>query len=260
MDILDQYVLGIPSRQNVLDLFDGEWSSMMPADSGLITRPGTAALFEDGRILWAEQQLGGFDGRKILELGPLECGHTFMLHERGALSIECIEANSRAFLKCLCIKELFGLHRANILLGDFVSHLKFNSDKYDITIASGVLYHMQDPIPVLDLILQSSDKVMIWTHYYEPSAIKASEAVSAKFGHLERASFKGFNYQFARYSYEKALQWTGFCGGSEPQSAWLTRNSIVDFLRHSGFTSMQIAFEDLAHPNGPCFAICAMRV
>ena len=94
MNILDQYVTRAPTQQNILDLFDGEWSSMMPTTSGLTTRPGTAALFEDGRIAWAEQQFGGFNARRILELGPLECGHTYMLHERGAESIVSIEANT----------------------------------------------------------------------------------------------------------------------------------------------------------------------
>jgi hypothetical protein len=47
MNILDQYVNKEPSKQNVLDIFSGEWSSVMPIESGLFTKPGTALLFDD---------------------------------------------------------------------------------------------------------------------------------------------------------------------------------------------------------------------
>lgn len=259
MNILDQYVMRDPSDQNILDLFDGEWSSRMPAASELTTKPGTAALFEDGRITWAEQHLGSFSGSEVLELGPLECGHTYMLHERGAKSIISIEANSRAFLKCLCVKELFGLDRAHLRLGDFVAFLRGNEKKFDATIASGVLYHMQQPMEVLDLMSRSSDRLFIWTHYFDAGVIAANEAVAKKFGQPQHASYNGFQYEFARQSYEKALDWAGFCGGPETQSAWLTRDSILGFLQHCGFSSLETAFEHPNHPNGPSFAICAKR-
>src|SRR5581483_9340588 len=54
MDILAHYVMKAPADQNVMDLFDGEWSSKLPEDLGLVTRPGFAKLFEDARVIWAE--------------------------------------------------------------------------------------------------------------------------------------------------------------------------------------------------------------
>src|SRR5581483_4968020 len=66
-----------PSDQNALNLFAGEWSSSPPA-----SRPGLKAgetpLFDDPRITWARDRFvelgleGGFAGRDVLELGPLE--------------------------------------------------------------------------------------------------------------------------------------------------------------------------------------------
>ena len=178
MDILDQYVMKPPSAQNVVDLFDGEWSSKLPETFGLATRPGFAHLFEDGRVAWAEQQLGSFADNSVLELGPLECGHTYMLHQRGARSITAIEANSRAFLKCLCVKQLLGLDRANLLLGDFVAFLRENTARFDVLFASGVLYHMQQPMEVLDLMTRASDRLFIWTHYYDQQQIAANAKVN----------------------------------------------------------------------------------
>ena len=70
MEILDTYVLLEPTNQNVLDIFKGEWSSPLPEHFGLVTQPGTAGLFEDGRVVWAEQTLGNFSNWEILEIVP----------------------------------------------------------------------------------------------------------------------------------------------------------------------------------------------
>ena len=68
--ILDQYVQGAPDDQKALDIFAGEWSSAMPPEyAGLAA--GAAALFEDPRLQWGIEQLGGVDGASVLELGPL---------------------------------------------------------------------------------------------------------------------------------------------------------------------------------------------
>lgn len=120
--ILDEYVMSEPSDQNALDIFQGEWSSKLPSQAGEL-RAGQISLFEDGRILWAEKKVGGFEGCKIIELGPLEAGHTYMLEKRAANSILAIEANTRAYLKCLIVKEILNLERSRFLPGDFVKYL-----------------------------------------------------------------------------------------------------------------------------------------
>jgi hypothetical protein len=259
MDILDQYVVKFPTEQNVVDLFDGEWSSRMPKNSGLTSKPGTAALFEDDRVIWAEQVLGGFSDQDVLELGPLECAHSYMLHQRGAKTITSIEANSRAFLKCVCVKQLFKLDRVDVKLGDFVAYLRANKKKFDLTIASGVLYHMQEPIELLHLIGGSANRVFIWTHYYDEKIIASNRSLAPKFKARESASYNGFNYEFSRQFYKQALGWAGFCGGPEEQSVWLTRESILECLKHLGFSRIEVAFESKDHPNGPSFAICGSR-
>jgi len=259
MNVLDQYVMHRPTDQGVIDLFDGEWSSRFPETSGLQGRPGTAALFSDRRIEWAESVLGSFRDQDVLELGPLEGGHTYMLHQGGAKTITAIEANSRAFLKCLCVREVFGLVRAHFKLGDFVSFLEGSDRKFDLTLASGVLYHMPDPMKALELMCASSDKLFIWTHYFDPAAIATNKDIAHKFGAKQAASHNGFNYEYSVYAYKAALEWSGFCGGSEPQSRWLTKESFIEFLKAAGFTEISTEFDQSTHANGPAFAICARR-
>ncbi len=75
-----------------------------------------------------------------------------MLQKAGARSVVAVEANTRAFLKCLCTKELFGLDRVEFLLGDLVAYLNEERSKFDAVIASGVLYHMTDPVDLLKIL------------------------------------------------------------------------------------------------------------
>lgn len=259
MNILDTYVLTEPSIQNVLDIFKGEWSSKLPDNFGLVTQPGTAGLFEDIRIAWAEQIFGNLSDWKILELGPLEGGHSYMLQHRNANKVISIEANTRAFLKCLCIKEIFNLDRVEYKLGDFMSFLEKDNSRYDLVVASGVLYHMEDPIKLLKLISRVSDRLFIWTHYYDQKIISSREELSHKFSPVSSFEYDGVIYESSTQSYKDALAWSGFCGGPKPVSRWLTRESIIKALEQFGFADIQINFDHLDHPNGPAFAICAKK-
>ncbi|WP_374349565.1 class I SAM-dependent methyltransferase [Chitinimonas sp.] len=259
MNILDAYVLKPPAAQNIIDLFDGEWSTAMPPASGLQSRPGTATLFQAPQVQMAAELFGGFAGKTVLELGPLEGAHSYMLQQGGAASVTAIEANSRAFLKCLCIKEVFKLDRVQYLLGDFVSYLRDTSQRFDIALASGVLYHMQDPLELLSLLAKASDNIVLWTHYYDAEVLNANPRLRKKYSPLQDGERNGFSYQWVVQSYEESLNWSGFCGGSAETSVWLTRQSIVDYLAVLGFIDVRVAYDAPHHQNGPSFAVFASR-
>ena len=56
--------------------------------------------------------------------------------------------------------------------GDFVSYLESTAELFDFITASGVLYHLKNPIKALELILSKSHSVLIWTHNYDKELIK----------------------------------------------------------------------------------------
>ncbi|MEE9412819.1 MAG: class I SAM-dependent methyltransferase [Methylococcales bacterium] len=259
MDILDQYVKKTPDKQAILDVFADEWSSAMPSGSQLTTSPGSVPLFEDSRIEWARQTMGGFNDLNILELGPLEGGHSYMLEQLGSKSIVAIEANTRAFLKCLCIKQVFDLKKVEFKLGDFMSYLEDTRQQYDVVIASGVLYHMLEPMRLIELIAKTAPRVFFWTHYYDSEIIGNNPNLAHRFNDPVDAEHAGFKYQMATLSYKDALDWAGFCGGSQPTTHWLTRESILSALKHYGYNQIEINFDTPDHSNGPSFAVCATR-
>ena len=72
-----------------------------------------------------------------------------MLQKLGANTITSIESNKCAFMKCLSVKEIFNLNRVHFKLGNFIPFLESTNEKFDAVIASGILYHMTEPVSVL---------------------------------------------------------------------------------------------------------------
>lgn len=251
--ILDVYVSNPPSREAAFKIFDGAWSSDVPG-YGL----GGSQLFDDDRIKWFEEQCGSFKDKRILELGPLEGGHTYMLSRAGAASILSIESNTTAFLKCLIVQNALKFD-ADFILGDFRPYLDTCTDTYDLLVASGVLYHMTDPVKLLQDMAKVSRSIGVWTHYYDSDVILNREDLRRKFDSEPRIQQIG-SRQIISYkqSYLQALQWKGFCGGSAPTSYWLTKAGIVDVLSDLGFTVV-IGEDTKDHPNGPAMTFFASR-
>jgi Protein of unknown function (DUF1698) len=258
MEILEKYVKTTPNPQNSLDIFEGEWASKLPEVLSNFSA-GQIPLFQDARITWAATHLGGFTGQKVLELGPLEAGHTYMMEQLGAASITAVEANSRAYLKCLIIKEILGLQRSKFLLGDAIEYLKQHADQFDICVASGVLYHMENPAELIHLISQAANRVFIWTHYYDKTIIDQKSYLASRFSAGIPVNYQGFCHTTYRQEYGEALGFAGFCGGSRPFSSWMKREDVLSCLDFFGFSDISIAFDSPDHANGPCFAIAASR-
>jgi len=254
--ILDSYVLTMPSVQNAIDIFKGEWSSELPLP-GYVS--GSAKLFDDPRVTWARDALGGFSGRRILELGPLEGAHSCMLERFGAAEVLAIESNTRAYLKCLIVKELFRLQRCVFLLGNFMPYLASTQQRFDVIFASGVLYHMMDPVGLLQLVAAHTDEIFLWTHYYDTDIIRGNPVLTTKFAEQKTVGSKGDTYRLHQYLYKESVNWQGFCGGGAPFSCWMEREGILSLLRSEGFARLDLNFDHRDHPNGPSMAIVARR-
>ncbi len=254
--VLDEYVTAAPSGQTALDIFAGEWISKLPAQYAL--RAGTIPLFEDDRISSALQTLGGIEGKTVLELGPLEGAHTFMLHERGAARITAVEANTRAYLKCLVVKEVLELTRATFLCGDFVQYLRTVPEPVDFCLASGVLYHMRNPVELLALICGSAEQLFLWTHYYDHEIISRQPHIAANFSARTTVEHEGFSHTLYRQEYAATLFSRAFIGGTGAYSQWMSKDDLIAALQHFGMrvTSLEL---QLAHPHGPSLSLTAER-
>jgi len=253
-----RYEESAPSEQNALDLFPGQWTSKVIGFNG----PGSAELFNDPRIKWVENELGSLDDLQVLELGPLEGGHTYMLEKAGSVVLG-IESNIDAFLRCLIVKNTLNLN-AKFVLGDFTKSFG-PREKFDLVVASGVLYHMTNPIELLENLARVSDKLFLWTHFYEPDISKWAPHLQSMIGtkwrpeDIRNYKLKDISVRVVPQFYDDALGWNGFCGGPEIGSSWIYREDLLSALKVLGFNDIRISFESYDHTNGPSFCILAQR-
>lgn len=240
---------------NALQIFsDQQWVSKLP-NSNI----GTIPLFEDSRVEWAIGQAGGVSGKKCLELGPLEGAHTYMLLNAGAESVTSIEANSNSYLKCLIVKEVFRMDRAKFLFGNFVPWLENNTTHFDYVHASGVLYHMVDPVGLLLSLSRMTDNLFLWTHYADLEAMPRSDPRSIEVENESIVTAHGFTYKtFSRKYSTNPHTNPSFCGGIHTNPVWIEKQTILQVLECNGF-STTIGFDAPDHPNGPSCAIFAKR-
>lgn len=257
--ILDCYAKAAPSPQSALDIFAGEWSSSLPGPLANC-KAGPVGLFDDDRVKWFLKEIGGVAGKSVLELGPLEGGHTYMLEQAGARTITAVEANSRAFLKCLIVKELLGLQRCSFLCGDFMEYLRQAGPSFEVCLAAGVLYHVQNPAELLALLARRcTGHLLLWTHYYDKELVAFNPELASRFTAASPGEYAGFRCTLHRQEYRTDLKRPGFCGGSKTTSQWLAREEILKGLAHFGFHDLRIGFDEPRHPQGPAFAVVAAR-
>ncbi|MEO5356098.1 MAG: class I SAM-dependent methyltransferase [Nitrospirae bacterium YQR-1] len=259
MKISDDHITTGVDVQNVLDIFKGQWICKLPPPYDK-SEAGAMPLFEDPRLLWAQMYLGGFHNRNILELGPVEGAYSYMLEKMGAQSVLSIETNSVPYMKCLIIKEILELKRSRFHLGNLTEYLRVTEDKFDVCIASGVLYQDINPVELISLISRVCDKFYLWSHYYDKERIKNNALIDGFFTEetSQEHNYQGFKHTLYRYYYG-GVPSCSVPDCTTPYSHWMLREDILSALRFFGFEDIQPAFEQPEHPNGPAFSVACFK-
>ena len=247
-----------PSNQTAVDIFKGSWTSAFPAEYGVTA--GAVPHFDDGRVRWAAETLpNGFRGLSILELGPYE-GYTAGQFERlGARSVTAVEASDLNYLKSLVVKEVTGT-RVRLLLGDFDRYLDSCAERFDLVWASGVLYHSNDPLRLIERIARVTEAVFIHTHYYlEASAARSAHRWSffePWRDRIERVGGRSVTLHYRAYGQSRRRD---FAGGSADYAYWLEKDDLFATLREAGFREIHLGVDDPGNPNGAALYCLACR-
>lgn len=242
-----------PHRQNDIDIFAGHWASDLSEIA-----PGTVAgavshFAADLRPRDAMRALGAHapaDQLRVLELGPLEGGHTYQLEKMGIGEIIAVEANVEAYLKCLIVKNIANLRNAQFLFGDLVEFLKEDNGRYDFIFCCGVLYHMHDPLQLIELMAARTDRIYVWTHYHTAESRPGLQQVAV--------AHHGESYVYHRAVYTDRAGGR-FWGGNRATTSFLARNDIMRAFRQHGFSDVVLHGEELSHPGGPCISASFRR-
>jgi hypothetical protein len=251
-----RFVTVAPSAQTALDSVPASWASELPLPN---TQAGSVKLFDDPRVRWAIDAMGGVRGASCIELGPLEGGHSYMLERAGAEKVTAIEANADAFLKCLVVKELLSMSRCSFLCGDVSEYLRASDESFDVCWCAGILYHMVEPVELLALISEHARRLYIWTHYFDAAKLTSGEAAGAFRGHVAAPrEHDGFSYTAHRHDYGTATRFGRFWGGNQTFSNWLTLDDLLGALEHLGWSGIETQIAE-DHPHGPAVNVVASR-
>jgi len=139
-----------------------------------------------------------------------------------------------------------------LLHGDFREYLRKCNNKYDIVLASGVLYHMTNPVELIYSIAKVTDCTFLWTHYYDMEQLKA-------FPNFEKQP-TSISSKYSGYKqYYTNIGEKDFYGGTRPYSIWMEREDILTVLRDAGFDNIVITNDTITDNGLPHMAILASK-
>jgi hypothetical protein len=157
-------------------------------------------------------------------------------------------------------KEVYGLNHARFFLGDCQVWLEERPERYDLIVASGVLYHMQDPIRFLDAAAARTDSLFLWTHYADESAMPPEDPRRGAFvGQPEIRDHLGVPVHLYPRSYLGAWKDKAFCGGMHDLHRWIDKQDLISLLSRLGFNDIRIWGDEPQHAFGPAFCVFARR-
>jgi SAM-dependent methyltransferase len=241
-----RYCSEVPSAQTALNIFEGTWKSALPPGLALTTG-SRQGFYADARVHWVASLLpGGLKGFKILELGPFEGYDSRLFEELGAESILAVEGNNINFLKCLVLKHALSLE-ARFVYGGFLKYLQSSEERFDIVWASGVLYHSEDPLELLAQIGSRTNRIFLWTHYYDDSILEtpdrkrfiaANNVWDVRFGERCHLHYRSYGLEHLKEGVPLHYE-----GGQRAYCFWMERQDINRVLGAMGFRSIQVHTE-----------------
>ncbi len=232
----DRFVTDFPVDSTGFALQAGAWKF----DYDKLDRDGIIQNAKmDGRPRFCAETFADFKNFKIIELGPSDGYNTLGMELEGAHDIVSIEANTAAFLRCLILKNAMGL-RAKFLLGDFLKYLDQPTVSADLIYASGVLYHLRDPVEFLVRCGQLTPHLFLWSFYYDAEKVQQHpherERFAADFN--ERRSVAGATFTYHRRFYQAELAADPkYQGGPEDYANWL---DLVELRQAVGLAGYEI--------------------
>ena len=217
----------------------GPWMSQFNIDG--LTLGGAYDYSTDPRLHHLEHQLGSLQGKRILELGALEGGHTLELSRAGAV-VTAIEGSPSNYERCLFIKRHFRLDKTEFVYGDVRSIDFARFGHFDAILNSGILYHLDAPWELLEKLAKVAQVMLLWTHY-----TKVPKQALQVNGHRLRGDW------YTEGALEHPLS------GLQPVSFWPTRESLVRMLNFTGWTGLTWLNVDENCQPGPGATLWASR-
>ena len=176
-----------------------------------------------------------FKDKKILELGSFEGANTKQMADFGAASVLGIEANPEFYTKSLLVKNFFELDNIDFIYGNCVdvirNHHRVKANTFDLCFISGILYHMENPLELIELASQVSNAVYVWT--------QVADEIFPKSEWVEVKDQQGRTYRSKRNVYTDSQKW----GGVSTGALWLEEEGMKKAFTNRDFVLSQYSQE-----------------
>jgi hypothetical protein len=228
----DRFVNAMADDKNAFALQAGAWKF----DFENLTKDEILDVVRlDNRPRYCAAAFPALRNFQILELGPGDGYHTLGLDLVGARNVIAIESNARAFLRCLILKNAFGL-RAKFLLGDFLQYVAQPGVRADLIYASGVLYHLADPVAFLMRCPEIAPNLFLWTHYYDISECNDFERAcfDNDRNEIKRVGDVEFTYH-RRELHPSVIRDPKYQAGLGDYGNWMSRDDVFRALDFCGY-------------------------
>ena len=177
---------------------------------------------------------------RVADLGCLEGGFALALAQRG-MSVVGVEARVRNLEKAQLLQEHFELPHLEFVLGDVKNFTRDDFGDFDVVLALGILYHLDQPSAWLRQIAQATRSVLFIDSHYAP-ADEASLALIderiAQLSSLERIEDGTDAYEgrwFFEYGEEVEREDQLWASYSNRKSFRLTKESLLRAVANAGF-------------------------
>lgn len=188
------------------------------------------------------QQLGGnFRGKRVVDIGCLE----------GYFSVECalqgatvlgVEGKTINVKKCEFVKSVLGIKNLSFVKDDAMKVTKKKYGTFDVVVALGLLYHLDDPFTFLENISKlCTGFLLLDTHVALRGQPTSSGGWKPPVSPLTEFKFRNKTYagrlyrEFDPDATQLAKELSVTASLKNEHSAWLTEDSLVALLRDVGF-------------------------
>ncbi len=225
-----------------------QWTSHnVRLNNEITTLPGQPDFFETDLRLHAIQRVlrmfygNDFSRLSVADLGCLEGGFATALCLQGA-TVLAIEARATNIEKVELLKQHFELSGMTVRRGDVKDFTIDRHGAFDVVLALGILYHLDQPVEWLHQVAAATKDVLIVDTHFAPAdeeSLKQIDSRLAALSPLEQVDFKALAYEgrwFTEYDEHhdrEAQLWASY---SNLRSFWLTKESLLLALKHAGFS------------------------
>ena len=222
------------------------WTSRFDIDGKILG--GNIMLHTIPTLSW-QIEIIGVQGKRILELGPLEGAQTKRLIDEGAKEVIAVEGLSNCFLKCLIVKEIFRLNKATFIFGDFSHYIKsYTGMKFDFVMASGVLYHQPNPAQLIYDLARITDTVAVWSQVASADRPSNEEGIAQVIGN----EYHGKIMRWGEVRHED------YCASLSDIGFWMYPDEMMRCFMDAGFNNI-VKKQCDATVNGECLLFVARK-